>query len=86
MFMALFPVIPFFVKTNYFRRYALIIQLKDGSHFRKKFPMKMKYENIEFINIVKREVQKNANSKKNYQHKTMESEADFIRTNYVLSS
>lgn len=52
--MALTPIIPAFVKINHFKRFGLIIILKDGSVFRKHVPLKLKGETIELINEVKR--------------------------------
>ncbi len=56
MFVALIPVIPAFVKTNRFKRYGLVLVLKDGSIFTKKVPLKLKSDSVELINEVKKKV------------------------------
>ena len=67
MIMAIFPVIPLLVKTNYFRRFALIIRLKEGTLFRKNIAQKNKYKTIELLNEVKKEMQHAADSNKIFQ-------------------
>ncbi len=54
MFMALFTVIPVFVKTYRYKRNGLVICLKDGTIFRKKVSLKLKAENVAIVNAVKR--------------------------------
>ena len=70
MFMAFFPVIPLLVKTNYFRRFALVIRLKEGTLFRKKITLQTKYKSIELLNEVKKEMQHAADMKKDFQFGT----------------
>ncbi|QBN20441.1 hypothetical protein [Flavobacterium nackdongense] len=79
MFMALFPVFPFFLKINYFRRFAVLVQLKNGRQYRKNFPVKKKYKHIEFINAVKTGVQKNAGSNEKYQLSILPSEVSSLK-------
>lgn len=55
MFMALFTVIPVFIKTYRYKRNGLVICLKDGTVFRKSVPLKLKSENVTMVNAVKRE-------------------------------
>lgn len=55
MFVALVPVIPVFAKINFYKRYGLVIRLKDGTFYRKKVSKKLKSDHIDLINEVKRE-------------------------------
>lgn len=70
MIMAIFPVIPLLVKTNYFKRFALVIRLKEGTLFRKKITLQTKYKSIELLNEVKKEMQHAADMKKDFQFGT----------------
>ena len=54
MLLAIIPVIPVFIKINHYKRFGLIIQLKDGTIFRKKVTLKLKSENIDFVNAIKK--------------------------------
>lgn len=54
MSVALLPIIPAIVKINRFKRYDLIIILKDSSVFKKKVPLKLKSDTVDLINEVKR--------------------------------
>lgn len=54
LYLALLPVIPAFVKINRFKRYGLVMTLKNGSVFTKKVPLRLKTDTIELINEVKR--------------------------------
>ena len=70
MFMAFSPVIPLLVKTNYFRRFALVIRLKEGTFFRKNISVKTKFKTIELLNAVKKEMQHATDTKKAFQFRT----------------
>ena len=50
MFMALFTVVPVYVKTFRWKKYGLTMCLKDGTVFRKNVSLKLKTENITMIN------------------------------------
>lgn len=54
VFVALFTVIPVFVKTHNYKRNGMVIRLKDGTVFRKNVPLKLKSQNVTIINAVKR--------------------------------
>lgn len=54
MFMALFAVVPVYVKAFRYKRYGLTMCLNDGTVFTKKVPLKLKAENITVINTVKK--------------------------------
>lgn len=56
MFVAILPVIPAFVKSNRFKRFGLVILLKDGSVFKKHVSKKVKSDTVELINEVKRKI------------------------------
>lgn len=60
MFVALVPVIPVFAKINFYKRYGLIIRLKDGTFYRKKLLRKLKSDTVDLINDVKRARLKNS--------------------------
>ena len=51
---AILPVIPALVKINRFKRYGLVIVLKDGRVFKKQVAKKLKSDTVELINLVKR--------------------------------
>lgn len=70
MFMAIFLLISFLVKTNYFRRYALVIGIKEGILFRKNISLKTKCNHVELLNAIKRAIQNDADTKKNFQFGT----------------
>lgn len=54
-FVALFAIIPVFVKTYNYKRYGLTIGLKDGTVFRKKVSLKVKSVSVSTVNAVKKE-------------------------------
>lgn len=54
MSVALLPVIPAFVKTNRFKRFGLLLILKDGSVYEKHISLKSKSDTVELINEVKK--------------------------------
>ncbi len=54
VFLSLSSVVPFFVKTNYYKSYGLRICLKDGSVFRKKVALSAKDKNISLVSEVRR--------------------------------
>ena len=57
MSVALLPVIPTIVKINRinkFKRFGLVIVLKDGSVFKKHVSKNLKSDTVELINMVKR--------------------------------
>ncbi len=54
MSVALLPVIPAFVKTNRFKRFGLMLILKDGSVYKKHISLKLKSDTVELINEVKK--------------------------------
>lgn len=53
LFVATFTVIPVFVKVYNYKWYRLNIQLKDGTFFIKKFPLRLKSENISIVNAIR---------------------------------
>lgn len=55
MFMAVFTIIPVFVKTYNYKRNGLVLCLKDGTVFRKRVSASSKSESVTMINTVKRE-------------------------------
>ena len=59
MLVSLVPIIPFFAKINFYKRYGLIIRLNDGTFYRKKVLRKLKSDTVDFINEVKRARVKN---------------------------
>ncbi len=53
LFVAMFTVIPVFVKVNNYKWYRLNIYLKDGTFFRKRVPLRLKSENISIVNAIR---------------------------------
>lgn len=66
MFMTIFSVIPFLTKKNYFRRYALIIRLKEDRFYIKNIPLKLKSDTVELINEVKRLARNRTDAKEKF--------------------
>lgn len=54
VFLSLSSIVPFFVKTNYYKSYGLRICLKDGSVFRKKVPSDKRDRDISLVSEVRR--------------------------------
>ncbi|MBC7846028.1 MAG: hypothetical protein H7Y10_06015 [Flavobacterium sp.] len=55
LFVALFTVIPVFVKVYNYKWYRLKVCLKDGTFFMKKVSLRSKSETISMVNSVKKE-------------------------------
>jgi hypothetical protein len=53
LFVAMFTVIPVFVKVNNDKWYRLNIHLNDGTFFRKRVPLRLKSENISIVNAIR---------------------------------
>lgn len=55
MLVALFVIIPVSVKMYKYKSYGLMIDLKDGTVYRKKVSLVTKSENVSIVNAVKKE-------------------------------
>lgn len=55
LIVALFTVVPVFIKAYNYRWYRLKVCLKDGTFFIKKVSLRLKGENISIVNAVKKE-------------------------------
>lgn len=55
MFVGLSAVIPVFVKINNYKRYGLVVCLKDGTVFRKRISLLVKGQYVSIVNAVRKE-------------------------------
>jgi hypothetical protein len=84
LFVVSIPLIPLFVWVNNYKWYELNILLNDGAFYIKKFYIKAKYEHINLVNGVKKEIYE-YQIECNYQfEKSLK--VDLVEANYSLST